>query len=100
MEKAKERGAKALAITGDIGFYGKSGFVAASTKGVHYYAEPLENEVPYFLIKELEEGFLDDIEGIYKDPDGYEVCEEELTEFDKLFPEKEKLVLEGQIFSV
>ena len=26
--------------------------------------------VPYFLIKELEEGFLDGITGTYKDPDG------------------------------
>ena len=58
MEKARQMGGKALAICGNINFYGKSGFVVASTKGVHYYAEPRENEVPYFLIKELEEGFL------------------------------------------
>ena len=41
MEKAKELGAGALAITGNIGFYGKSGFVVASSKGIHYYAEQM-----------------------------------------------------------
>ena len=36
MEKARDMGAKALAITGNIDFYGKSGFVVASTKGIRY----------------------------------------------------------------
>ena len=34
MEKAREMGAGALAITGNILFYGKSGFVPAKTRGV------------------------------------------------------------------
>lgn len=97
MEKAKEMGAGALCIEGNIDFYGKSGFVVASTKGIHYYAEPRENEVPYFLLKELEQGFLDDIEGIYRTPDGYFVDEKEVENFDQKFPKKEKLRLPGQL---
>lgn len=97
MGRAKSLGAGALAITGDIGFYGKSGFVVASTKGIHYFAEPRENEGPYFLIKELESGFLDGITGIYKDPEGYFVDEKEAEEFDAHFPPKEKLKLPGQL---
>ena len=46
MDMAREMGAGALAITGNICFYGKSGFVVASTLGIHYYAEPREAEVP------------------------------------------------------
>ena len=58
MEKARDMGAKALAITGNIDFYGKSGFVVASTKGIRYAdADPDDTVVPYFLIKELETGF-------------------------------------------
>ena len=68
MEKAKEMGAGALAITGNILFYGKSGFVPAKTKGVRYADDP---EADYFLIKELTPGFLDGISGTYKDPEGY-----------------------------
>lgn len=97
MQKAKEMGAGALCIEGNIDFYGKSGFVVASTKGIHYYAEPRENEVPYFLVKELEEGFLDDIEGIYHTPEGYFVDEKEVEIFDQQFPKKEKLKLPGQL---
>ena len=65
MEKAKEMGAGALAITGNIDFYGKSGFVPAKTKGVRYADDP---EADYFLIKELTPGFLDGISGTCKDP--------------------------------
>lgn len=97
MEKAKDMGAGALCIEGNIDFYGKSGFAVASTKGIHYYAEPREEEVPYFLVKELEEGFLDDITGIYHTPKGYFVDEKEVEEFDQQFVTKEKLKLPGQL---
>ena len=68
MEKAREMGTGALAITGNIDFYGKSGFVPAKTKGVRYADDP---EADYFLIKGLTPGFLDGISGTYKDPEGY-----------------------------
>lgn len=94
MEKAKELGTGALAITGNIDFYGKSGFVVAKSKGVHYADDP---DADYFLIKELKEGFLDGMQGTYKDPAGYFVDEKEAEEFDKQFPPKEKLKLPGQL---
>ncbi|MFR1050450.1 MAG: GNAT family N-acetyltransferase [Oscillospiraceae bacterium] len=97
MEVAGRLGAGALAITGNIHFYGKSGFVVASTKGIHYFAEPRENEVPYFLICELEPGFLNGVTGVYKDPEGYFVDEREAEAFDAQFPPKEKLRLPGQL---
>lgn len=97
MEKAKELGAGALAITGDGDFYGKSGFVVASTKGIHYYAEPREEAVPYFLIKELEDGFLDGVTGTYADPDGYDCEGVDIDAFDARFPPKEKMRLPGQL---
>ena len=88
MEKAKEMGAGALAITGNIDFYGKSGFVPAKTKGVRYADDP---EADYFLIKELIPGFLDSITGTYKDPEGYFACEknpEAFEQFEATFPKK------------
>jgi putative acetyltransferase len=98
MEIARSMGAHALAITGNIDFYGEAGFVVASTMGIHYEAEPRSEEVPYFLIRELDEGFLTGITGTYKDPDGYFVDEGEAEAFDAQFPPKEKLKLPGQIF--
>lgn len=50
MEKAKNLGAKALCIEGNINFFTANPvFVVASTKGIHYYAEPREEEAPIFL---------------------------------------------------
>lgn len=99
MKEAKKLGCGALAITGNIGFYGKSGFVVAKTKGVRYEADL---DADYFLIKELIPGFLDKVKnsggGTFKEPDGYFIDSKDAEEFDKQFPLKEKLRLPGQIF--
>ena len=97
MEKAKEMGAGALAITGNILFYGKSGFVPAKSKGIRYADDP---DASYLLIKELTPGFLSGISGTYKDPEWYFVCERDpdgFAQFEATFPEKEKQKLPGQL---
>lgn len=98
MKEAKKMGAGALAITGNIDFYGKSGFVPAKKKGI-LYADDLEAD--YFLICELVPGFLDGISGTYKDPDGYFICEKDpdgFEQFEASFPPKKKEKLPGQLF--
>lgn len=98
IKQAARLGAGALFITGNIDFYGKSGFVPAKTKGVIYADDPAAD---YFLVKELKNGFLNGISGRYKDPKGYFVCENEPEAFEKYeatFPKKQKLCLDGQLF--
>ena len=90
-------GAGAILITGSIGFYGKSGFVVASTKGIHYFAEPRDAQVPYFLLRELKQGYLAEITGTYRDPEGYFVDETDAEAFDAQFPPREKLKLPEQL---
>ena len=71
MEKAREMGAGALAITGNIDF------------------------------KELNPGFLDGVSGTYKDPEGYFICEKDpegFERFEATFSVKEKKKLPGQLF--
>lgn len=97
MRRAKLLGAGAIAIEGNIGFYWKSGFVVASTCGIHYAAEPRDAEVPYFLICELKPGFLAGVTGTYQDPEGYFVDEAEAERFDAQFPPREKQKLPGQL---
>ena len=101
MKKAAAMGVGALCITGNIDFYGKSGFAVASTRGIRYQdAEPEDPVVPYFLVKELKPGFLDGFRGTYRDPAGYFVGWEhprEFEAFDATFPPKEKLILPGQL---
>lgn len=97
LEKAKELGCGALCFEGNIGFYGKSGFVYASEKGIRYHGLPEGADSSFFLCKELIPGYLDGITGEYAPPQGYFVDEAACEEFDKSFPPKEKLKLPGQL---
>ena len=98
LEKAKEYGCKAVCFEGNIDFYGKSGFTFASNFGIRYHGLPEGEDASFFLCKELEKGYLDGITGEYATPRGYFVNEDEVEEFDKNFPPKEKLKLPGQLF--
>ena len=80
MEQAEKLGAGALAISGNLDFYGKSGFVPAKKKGVRYAEDP---EADYFLIKELKAGFLEGVSGVYRDPEGYFVADKNPKEFEE-----------------
>lgn len=99
MEKARALGIGALCIEGNIDFYGKSGFVLASSQGIRYHGAPDDEMLPYFLVKELKQGFLSHVSGVYHTPQGYYVSETDAEAFDQTFPPKEKQVLPGQIFS-
>lgn len=97
LQKAKEMGCGAVAITGHPEYYKRFGFVSGKSKGVYYSDMPREEDAPFFMVKELDEGFLDGVVGTYKDPEGYFVDDAEVEEFDKQFPPKEKKVLPGQL---
>ena len=101
MEKAKKMGGGCILIEGNINFYGKSGFIKCSEKGIKYADYNGDDDAPFFLCKELEKDFFKNITGSYRDPEGYFVCDknpELFEEFDKKFPKKEKLKLPGQLF--
>lgn len=98
LERAKEMGCGAVCFEGSIGFYGKSGFTYASEYGIRYHGLPEGSDQSFFLCKELAAGYLDGVMGEYSTPAGYFVDEAAAEEFDKQFPPKEKLKLDGQIF--
>ncbi len=98
LARAAELGIGAVAITGNLDFYGKCGFALGKDLGVRYAEDP---EADYFLVKELKPGFLRDVSGTFRDPEGYGVCEKEPEAFEAYeaaFPKKEKLRLPGQLF--
>ncbi|MCQ2106925.1 MAG: N-acetyltransferase [Fibrobacter sp.] len=97
LERARQMGAGCIAMCGNIQFYGKCGFVTATSKGIRYADDP-DGDAPYFLIRELTPGFLDGVRGTYRDPAPYFVDDKDVDEFDKQFPPKEKKVLPGQLF--
>ena len=90
-------GAAGVFLEGNLNFYGKSGFVVASTLNIHYMDEPSEDPVPYFLCKILDEKVMRGIEARYRVPVGYLVDEALAEEFDRQFPPKERLRLPGQL---
>ena len=101
LEKATEYGFGAVCFEGNIDFYGKSGFTYASEYGIRYHGLPEGEDASFFLCKELIPGYLDEITGEYSTPQGYFVCDdnpEDFAVYDATFPEKEKLVLPGQLF--
>ncbi len=96
MNKAKEYDIKALLIEGNIDFYGKLGFTKACDRGILYHGQTVD----FLLCRELEKGYLSDSDGAdYITPPIYYVDEQKADEFDTSFPYKEKLKLEGQLFS-
>ena len=98
LERAKEMGSGAVCFEGSIDFYGKSGFTYASEFGIRYHGLPEGADQSFFLCKELSAGYLDGVTGEYTTPAGYFVDEAAAEEFDKRFPPKEKLKLDGQKF--
>lgn len=98
LERAAALGFGAVLFEGNIGFYGKSGFVYASDFGIRYHDLPEGADASFFLCRELKPGYLDGITGVYQTPKGYYVSDEDVEAFDRGFPPKVKLKLPGQIF--
>ena len=71
LEKAKEFGCKAVCFEGNIDFYGKSGFDYANKFGIRYHGLSEDDDASFFLLKELEDGYLSGITGEYATPKGY-----------------------------
>jgi len=101
LEKAAQLGYGAVCITGNIAFYGICGFVTASSRNVKYAEDP-DSDTPYFLLKELRPGFLNEklagMSASFKEPDGYFVSDDDVETFDSQFPPKQKFTLPGQLF--
>ena len=98
LEKAAELGFGAVLFEGNIAFYGKSGFDYARNFGIRYHDLPEGADSSFFLCRELKEGYLDGVTGVYQTPRGYYVDDGDVEEFDRGFPCKEKLKLPGQLF--
>lgn len=98
LEEAAKLGYGAVLFEGNIAFYGKSGFDYGRRFGIRYHDLPEGADDSFFLCKELVEGYLDGVTGVYQTPKDYYVSERDVEKFDKGFPPKEKLKLPGQLF--
>ncbi len=97
LSKAIELGYDAICIEGNYDYYSKFGFSFATKKGIRYHGVPEGTDLSFFLCKELKDGYLNGINGEYSTPIAYYVNDEEVDEFDKNFPYKEKKTLPSQL---
>lgn len=97
MGKAQELGCGAIAIIGNPDYYQRFGLISGHSMHIDYAAVPRGEEAPFFMVKELQSGYLTGIRGTFQDPDGYMVEEAEVEAFDAGFPPKEKKKLPGQL---
>ncbi len=98
LKEAAKLGFGVVLLEGDINFYGKAGFDYASKFEIRYHGLPKGADSSFFLCKELIPGYLNNVVGVYKTPDGYMVNDLDIEKFDEKFPHKEKLKLPGQLF--
>ena len=98
LEQAAKLGFGAVLFEGNIDFYSKCGFDYARNFKIRYHDLPEGEDDSFFLCRELLPGYLDGVTGVYQTPQGYYVKDEDVDEFDKNFPYKEKLKLPGQLF--
>lgn len=84
-------------VIGDENYYHRFGFESASKHNLFFEDSDTTQECPFFMIKVFDESKLKNEEGIFHNPDVFDVNQEDVDDFDKNFEFKEKLVLEGQL---
>lgn len=100
ISQAREEGISHLVIFGNPDYYHKYGFVTASDYGIYLDEQNKEEVLEFVMVLDLQKDASVTPENgpwLYRDPEGYEVDEEELTAFDSGFPLKKKEKRPGQL---
>lgn len=93
IELARGMGYKAIIIYGDLEYYARFGFRVSR----EFRITDKENKYPAaLLVLELSPHALKGIEGMFDEDAIYPIDEQELAEFEKSFPKKEKFATESQ----
>lgn len=90
LNEAKKLGYKAVLITGNNNYYNPLGFESASRYSIYLPGMSEDDEAVYFMAKELEEGYLNNVSGIYDFNNCFDVDENELEIFEQKFSRKVK----------
>ena len=87
ISEARRMGFKGMILFGNPGYYHRFGFINA--KEYQITTKDLQNFEP-FMALELRENGLADVKGRFFEDEAFEIKEEQLIEFEKKFPAKEK----------
>lgn len=97
LARAAALGYGAVCLEGNAAFYEQSGFVHGTDLGLRYRDDADGMMAPYFLVRELQPGYLSGVRGVYGPPEVYFVDEAAAERYDAQFPPKEKKRLPGQL---
>lgn len=100
ISQARKEGISHLVIFGNPAYYPKYGFVTASDYGIYLDGQDKKEVLDFVMVLDLQKDNSVAQENgpwLYRDPDGYEVDEEELAIFDRNFPPKKKEKRPGQL---
>ena len=89
---AKEKGYPFVVITGNPNYYAKFGFEPCSRYNIYLNGLDKNEEASFFMIRVFNKEKMKDYYGEVSFPSIYEVNKDELEEFEKNFPFKEKEV--------
>ena len=87
---AMKYGYGAVAVVGNPKFFEKVGFEPAENFNLHYAKLERDKPAPFFLVKELQNGFFDDTSSTFEPNEVFAVTMDEVEEYDKNFEPKEK----------
>ncbi|RDU25184.1 GNAT family N-acetyltransferase [Anaerosacchariphilus polymeriproducens] len=90
LQRSKDLGFKAVLITGNPKYYKKFGFISASKYSIHLPNFSIDDEAVFFMVKELEDGYLMKHSGTYSFDTNFDSSDLELENFEKQFPYKKK----------
>ena len=94
---AKESKIPFVFVIGDENYYSRFGFQSASRYNVFLDGTDLNGENPFFMIRIFDVNAISFKNAIFKNPDAFNVDEEDVDEFDRRFEYKKKLVQDGQL---
>lgn len=95
IEKAKSLGYNAILNYGHPGFYYRFGFANCEKFNIQ---TPWGANFDDFMALELYDGSLKNVYGKFFEDKAFHVTDQEIDEYEKNFPYKEKHILEGQLF--
>lgn len=97
LQIAQGDGIPFVIVIGDEDYYSRFGFVSASKYGLYLDGTDFDEENPFFMIRVFDEGKVKKELGIFRNPDVFDVDDDEVDEFDSQFEYREKLVLDTQL---
>ena len=97
LDIAKNDGIEFVFVIGDENYYHRFGFESASKYGLHLDGTDFNEECEFFMIKIFDKSESEIVPGTFYNPEVFDVCQNDVDEFDKEFEYKKKRVLDTQL---